>query len=135
MEHTIALKNTIEEITRLHTFVEEVGEAYALPMKVVVNLNLALEEAVTNIIMYAYPPEQTAQIYLTAKEQEGRLVFILTDSGQPFDPTQVPDADISQAADARKIGGLGIFLTRKIMNEVKYERIDEKNVLTLEKEL
>lgn len=135
MEHTIALKNTIEEITRLHTFVEEVGETYELPMKVVMNLNLALEEAVTNIIMYAYPPKQTAQIYLTAKEQDGRLVFILTDSGQPFDPTQVPDADVTQAADDRKIGGLGIFLIRKIMNEVKYERIDEKNVLTLEKEL
>ena len=135
MELTLALKNNIDEINRLHTFIEEVGEAFELPMKVVLNLNLVLEEAVTNVIMYAYPQEQNENIYLTAKKQDDRLVFVLTDSGIAFDPTQAPDADITLSADDRKIGGLGIFLIRKIMNEVKYERIDDKNVLTLEKEL
>ena len=135
MELTLALKNNIDEINRLHTFIEEVGEAFELPMKVVLNLNLVLEEAVTNVIMYAYPQEHNEHIYLTAKKQDDRLVFVLTDSGIAFDPTQTPDADISLSADDRKIGGLGIFLIRKIMNEVKYERIDDKNVLTLEKEL
>lgn len=135
MELTLALKNNIDEINRLHTFIEEVGEAFELPMKVVLNLNLVLEEAVTNVIMYAYPQEQNEHIYLTAKKQDDRLVFVLTDSGIAFDPTQTPDADITLSADERQIGGLGIFLIRKIMNEVKYERIDDKNVLTLEKEL
>lgn len=135
MELTLALKNNIDEINRLHTFIEEVGETFELPMKVVLNLNLVLEEAVTNVIMYAYPQEQNEHIYLTAKKQDDRLVFVLTDSGKAFDPTQTPDADITLSADERQIGGLGIFLIRKIMNEVKYERIDDKNVLTLEKEL
>ena len=135
MELTLALKNNIDEINRLHTFIEEVGEAFELPMKVVLNLNLVLEEAVTNVIMYAYPQEQNEHIYLTAKKQDDRLVFVLTDSGIAFDPTQTPDADITLSADERQIGGLGIFLIRKIMNEVKYERIDDKNVLTLETEL
>ena len=135
MELTLALKNNIEEINRLHTFIEQVGETFSLPMKVVMNLNLVLEEAVTNVIMYAYPKEEHEYIHLTAKEQEGKLIFILTDSGKAFDPTQAPDADITLSADDRQIGGLGIFLIRKIMNEVKYERIDGKNVLTLEKEL
>ena len=135
MELTLALKNNIEEINRLHTFIEEVGEMVALPMKTVMNLNLVLEEAVTNVILYAYPKEEHEYIHLTAKEQEGKLIFILTDSGKAFDPTQAPDADITLSADDRQIGGLGIFLIRKIMNEVKYERIDGKNVLTLEKEL
>jgi anti-sigma regulatory factor (Ser/Thr protein kinase) len=135
MELTLALKNNIDEINRLHTFIEEVGETFELPMKVVLNLNLVLEEAVTNVIMYAYPQEQNEHIYLTAKKQDDRLVFVLTDSGIAFDPTQTPDADITLCADERQIGGLGIFLIRKIMNEVKYERIDDKNVLTLEKEL
>ncbi|MBR5855583.1 MAG: ATP-binding protein [Paludibacteraceae bacterium] len=135
MELTLALKNNIDEINRLHTFIEEVGEVFALPMKTVMNLNLVLEEAVTNVIMYAYPKEEHEYIHLTAKEQEGKLIFILTDSGKAFDPTQAPDADITLSADDRQIGGLGIFLIRKIMNEVKYERIDGKNVLTLEKEL
>ena len=135
MELTLALKNNIDEINRLHSFIEEVGETFALPMKTVMNLNLVLEEAVTNVIMYAYPKEEHEYIHLTAKEQEGKLIFILTDSGKAFDPTQAPDADITLSADDRQIGGLGIFLIRKIMNEVKYERIDGKNVLTLEKEL
>ena len=135
MELTLALKNNIDEINRLHTFIEEVGETFELPIKVVLNLNLVLEEAVTNVIMYAYPQEQNEHIYLTAKKQDDRLVFVLTDSGIAFDPTQTPDADITLSADERQIGGLGIFLIRKIMNEVKYERIDDKNVLTLEKEL
>ena len=135
MELTLALKNNIDEINRLHTFIEEVGEAFELPMKVVLNLHLVLEEAVTNVIMYAYPQEQNEHIYLTAKKQDDRLVFVLTDSGIAFDPTQTPDADITLSANERQIGGLGIFLIRKIMNEVKYERIDDKNVLTLEKEL
>jgi anti-sigma regulatory factor (Ser/Thr protein kinase) len=135
MELTLALKNNIDEINRLHTFIEEVGETFELPMKVVQNLDLVLEEAVTNVIMYAYPQEQNEHIYLTAKKQDDRLVFVLTDSGIAFDPTQTPDADITLSADERQIGGLGIFLIRKIMNEVKYERIDDKNVLTLEKEL
>lgn len=135
MELTLALKNNIDEINRLHSFIEEVGETFALPMKTVMNLNLVLEEAVTNVIMYAYPKEEHEYIHLTAKEQEGKLIFILTDSGKAFDPTQAPDADITLSADDRQIGGLGIFLIRKIMNEVKYERIDGKNVLTLEKKL
>ncbi len=135
MEYTITLRNTTDEITRLQAFVEEVGEAFELPIKVVMNLTLVLEEAVTNVIMYAYPKGENEHIYLTAKKQDGKLVFVLTDSGKAFDPTQTPEADISLSADERQIGGLGIFLIRKIMNEVKYERIDDKNVLTLEKEL
>ena len=66
------------------------------------------------------------------------LVFaalVLTDTGKEFDPTMAPEADITLSADERKIGGLGIFLIRQIMNEVKYERIEGKNVLTLEKRL
>lgn len=66
------------------------------------------------------------------------LVFaalVLADTGKEFDPTMAPEADITLSADERKIGGLGIFLIRQIMNEVKYERIEGKNVLTLEKRL
>ena len=99
------------------------------------NLNLVLEEAVVNIINYAYPKEEHQSIYLSASLHEGSVIFVLTDTGKEFDPTMVPDADISLSAEDRQIGGLGIFLIRQIMNEVKYERIEGKNVLTLEKKL
>ena len=63
------------------------------------------------------------------------IVLVLTDTGKEFDPTLAPNVDITLSAEEREIGGLGIFLIRQIMNEVRYERIDGKNVLTLEKRL
>ena len=91
--------------------------------------------AVVNIIHYAYPKEEHQYIYLSAHVHEGSIVFVLTDTGKEFDPTLAPEADITLSADEREIGGLGIFLIRQIMNEVRYERIDGKNILTLEKRL
>ena len=135
MELNITFKNDIEEISRLAGFIDEVAEKFSLPMDLVFSLNLVLEEAVTNVIMYAYPKEEHEFIYLSADIKDGSLVFVLTDSGKEFDPTLIPDADITLSAEDRQIGGLGIFLIRQIMNEVKYERIDNKNVLTLEKKL
>ena len=135
MALNITFKNDITEISRLAGFIDQVAEKFSLPMDMVFSLNLVLEEAVTNVIMYAYPKEEHEFIYLSADIQDGSLVFVLTDSGKEFDPTLMPDADITLSAEDRQIGGLGIFLIRQIMNEVKYERIDNKNVLTLEKKL
>ena len=135
MEKSITLANDIAEISRLATFIEEVGEAFELTPDVIFNLNLVIEEAVVNVINYAYPKEEHQSIYLSANLHEDSIVFVLTDTGKEFDPTQAPEADITLSAEERPIGGLGIFLIRQIMNEVKYQRIDGKNVLTLEKRL
>ena len=135
MEKSITLANDIAEISRLSTFIEEVGEAFELTPDVIFNLNLVIEEAVVNVINYAYPKEEHQSIYLSANLHNGSIVFVLTDTGKEFDPTQAPEADITLSAEERPIGGLGIFLIRQIMNEVKYQRIDGKNVLTLEKKL
>ena len=135
MEKTIILANDINEICRLNQFVDELGEEFSLAPDIVFNLNLVLEEAVVNIINYAYPKEEHETIYLSAKLLEGSIVLVLTDTGKEFDPTLVPEADITLSAEEREIGGLGIFLIRQIMNEVKYERIEGKNVLTMEKKL
>lgn len=135
MEKSIILANDIAEISKLAQFIEEIGDAFSLSPDVVFNLNLVLEEAVVNVINYAYPKEEHQSIYLSAKLLEDSIVFVLTDTGLEFDPTKAPDADITLSADDRPIGGLGIFLIRQIMNQVKYERIDGKNVLTLEKRL
>ncbi len=135
MEKSIILANDISEIGKLNEFIEEIGNELSLSPEVVFNLNLVLEEAVVNIINYAYPKEEHQFIYLSAKLHEGSIVLVLTDTGKEFDPTMAPEADITLSADEREIGGLGIFLIRQIMNEVKYERIEGKNVLTLEKKL
>lgn len=135
MERSITLANDIAEISKLATFIEEIGEAFELTPDVIFNLNLVIEEAVVNVINYAYPKEEHQSIYLSANLHEDSIVFVLTDTGKEFDPTQAPEADITLSAEERPIGGLGIFLIRQIMNEVKYQRIDGKNVLTLEKKL
>lgn len=135
MEKSIVLANDISEISRLYEFIEELGNDFSLSPDIVFNLNLVLEEAVVNIINYAYPKEEHESIYLSARMHEGSIVLVLTDTGKEFDPTAAPEADVTLSADERQIGGLGIFLIRQIMNEVKYERIEGKNVLTLEKKL
>ena len=135
MEKSIVLANEISEISRLGDFIEDMGNEFSLAPDVIFNLNLVLEEAVVNIINYAYPKEEHEFIYLSAKMHEGSIVIVLTDTGKEFDPTMAPEADVTLSADDRQIGGLGIFLIRQIMNEVRYERIDGKNILTLEKKL
>lgn len=135
MTKQLILKNDISEIKRLAAFIDEIAEELSLPMDLVFNLNLVLEEAVSNVILYAYPKRIANDISLTANLSANNLVFTLTDSGEPFDPTQAPDADISLSAEERQIGGLGIFLIRNIMNKVEYQRIDGKNVFTLVKDL
>ena len=135
MEKSIILANDISEISRLYEFIEELGNDFSLSPDIVFNLNLVLEEAVVNIINYAYPKEEHESIYLSARMHEGSIILVLTDTGKEFDPTAAPEADVTLSADERQIGGLGIFLIRQFMNEVKYESIEGKNVLTLEKKL
>lgn len=135
MEKKLVIKNEISEIAKLNLFVEELSEELDLSPELTFNLNLVLEEAVVNVINYAYPKNESQEISLSAQKIDDNLYFVLTDSGKEFDPTQVPDADISLSAEDRQIGGLGIFLIRQIMNKVEYQRIDGKNVLTLKKQL
>ena len=102
-------------------------------------VNLALEETVTNVMMYAYPGRNDGQVfveYLKAQDEKGeRMIFTISDSGIAFDPTKKEEADITLSAEERAIGGLGIHLVRKLMDEITYERIDGKNILTLVKSL
>ena len=135
MEKSIILANEISEIARLNGFIEDIASEFSLSPDVVFNLNLVLEEAVANIINYAYPKDEHESIYLSARMHEDSIVLVLTDTGKEFDPTMAPEVDVTLSAEERQIGGLGIFLIRQIMNEVRYERIDGKNVLTLGKKL
>ena len=135
MEKKLILQNEVAEISKLAIFIEELGEEFGLSPELVFNLNLVLEEAVSNVILYAYPKEEHQTISLIARKKDNQLIFVLTDSGKEFDPTQAPDADITLSAEDRPIGGLGIFLIRQIMNTVEYQRIEGKNILTLGKEL
>lgn len=134
-ERHLELHNDIKQISLLAEFIETIAEEKQLDETLAMNLNLALEEAVTNVILYAYPKDTDGRVDVDAILKEHSLEFIITDSGVPFDPTAAPEADITLSADERPIGGLGIYMVRKLMDEVRYQRVDNKNVLTMIKNI
>ena len=104
-------------------------------MATTMKLNLAIEEAVVNVMNYAYPQDTVGDINIEAKGDDNQLEFIISDTGTPFDPTAKAEVDTTLSAEERPIGGLGIHLVRQIMDGVTYERKDNKNILTLKKKL
>ena len=127
----LVMRNDTADILLMAEFIDGVCEKYQLPMDIGFSLNLAVEEAVANVMKYAYPEGEVHDIVLSVKLTDNRLMFKLIDTGKPFDPTIVPDADVNLSAEERQIGGLGIFLVRQIMDSVEYRRIDGKNILTM----
>ncbi|MBO7479547.1 MAG: SpoIIE family protein phosphatase [Bacteroidales bacterium] len=130
-ERHLILHNDIQQIPQLASFVETIAAEMKIEQNMAMGLNLALEEAVTNVILYAYPPGSDGLVDIEAIMRKGQLDFIITDSGVPFDPTQKPEVDITASLDERPIGGLGIHLVRQLMDSVSYRREDGKNILTL----
>lgn len=131
----IVMRNDISEIERMAAFLNDLGDKLNIAPDVMFNIHLALEEAVTNVIMYAYPPGEENELVLIVSHIDNRLIFKIIDSGKAFDPTQQPDADVTLSLEERPIGGLGIFLIRRIMQAVEYRREDGKNILTMAKVL
>ena len=131
---TLTLINKVSEITRLNAFVKSATSALNMENALANQIKLAVEEAVTNVIDYAYPNDTEGNIGITIEADESRIRFILTDSGAEFDPTSVSKADTTLSVDERPIGGLGVFLVRNLMDSINYERTNGKNVLRMEKQ-
>ncbi len=136
-EKELTITNKLADIDKLPAFVEEIGEALLLPMSLQNRMTLALEEAMVNCVKYAYPEGTEGSISLTAcwDEENHVLTYTLKDQGTPFNPTAKPDADITQKLDDRPIGGLGILLTRRIMDNVSYRHDGTSNILIMEKKI
>jgi sigma-B regulation protein RsbU (phosphoserine phosphatase) len=133
MQHSITLTNDIQQVPQLADFVDMVCEEVGMDMAVAIQMNLAMEEAVVNVMSYAYPADTVGDVTIEAVTIADQLQFTITDSGIPFDPTAKAEVDTTLSAEERPIGGLGIHLVRQLMDSINYERIDGKNVLTLRK--
>lgn len=134
--YQLKLRNNLSEIPKIETFVNEVASVAGIKDHLTTSsINLALEEAITNVIMYAYPSGIDGPVYLEAVISEGKATFILSDTGKPFDPTKAEEVDVTLAAEDRPIGGLGIHLVRTIMDNVSYEYLSGKNILMMTKNL
>ena len=135
MKKEIKIKNQVGELEKVNAFNEEIGEELQLDMELLMNLNLVMEEMVSNVIFYAYPEGKTADIELTAECTGHTLTFVLSDKGREFDPTMKEDIDTATDPADRELGGLGIYIVKNIMNEVTYQRLEGKNLLTMKKDL
>lgn len=132
----LVLMNKVSELDKIARELESRAESWELPPKMVMEVNLALEELFTNVVFYAYDDDDHHQVLLDIDLVPGKLLrVILTDDGKPFNLLERADADhIDKPAEERPIGGLGIHFIRQLMTRVEYRRVDNKNIVTLEKE-
>ena len=135
VSRSITLPNDVAEVPVLAEFVEGICEEVGMDMPTMMQLNLAIEEAVVNVMDYAYPAGEEGEVVVDAVVNDGQLQIVIKDQGTPFDPTAKGEVDTTLSAEERKIGGLGIHLIRTIMDTVSYERVGDSNVLTLTKKI
>lgn len=124
----------IEKMDTVMQFVDQHLEAAHCSEKVIGQVELAVEEIYTNITNYAYHPEHgTARIRCEIKGEPLQIIIDFFDEGKPYNPLEREMPDVNAGIDEREIGGLGIFLVRKMMDEVEYQFVDGKNILTIRK--
>lgn len=132
----LTLQASLEKLDEVLAFVEESLEKNECPMKVLMQVQIAVEEIFVNIAHYAYDSEQgmvTIRVEVGGDPLQVIITFI--DQGIPYDPLKKEDPDVTLSAEERKIGGLGIFMVKKSMDDVKYEYTDGKNILTICKKI
>jgi len=135
LHRQISIGNKIIDLKILPEFIESIADEVNLDSQMAMNLNLALDEVVTNAVMYAYPKGMNGTIDIECLVGHQRIKFIIKDNGVAFDPTTVKEPDLTSSVEERKIGGLGIYLVRKLMDSVNYERVNGQNILTLRKKI
>jgi Anti-sigma regulatory factor (Ser/Thr protein kinase) len=135
LEKNITIINQVEQLEELAGILETVSEEWDIPMKVSLNLNLVLEELITNIIFYGYDDKNEHRIFIRLYKKDNEIEIQIEDDGKEFNPLLVAEPDIDESIENRKIGGLGIHFVRKIMDGMNYRRSDDKNILTLTKNI
>ena len=131
----IVLKNTAEERQKVVAALEQFRSENALPPKAIQAADLVLEEHLTNILNHGYADGFVHEIIVRLAADKQWLEIEIEDDGQPFDPTARPEVDLSVPLEQRPIGGLGVHLMRRFIDELEYRRIANKNVLRMRKRL
>ncbi|MFH1227082.1 MAG: ATP-binding protein, partial [Planctomycetota bacterium] len=122
----------LENLEKMFAFIREAAARQGFAPEMIDKIQLACEEALVNVINYAYPGKD-GELEITYFNSENFLEIGINDSGVPFNPFSLPDPDILAPIDARRIGGLGIFMIKKIMDEARYKREKGRNMLVLVK--
>ena len=127
------LKNALTELSSLFERIERFGKSVGLPKKQVFQINLALDELFTNIVSYGYTDSNSHWIDFRLSYKNDAIVICIEDSGIPFDPVAAPTSGSAAPLEKCKIGGLGLHIVKKMMDDIAYERRGEKNVITITK--
>ena len=130
----ITLEAAINNIRKVTDWVDAELESLGCPPKTMMQIDVAIDELFTNIASYAYP-QGTGAAVIRFEHGDGMVSITFEDEGIPYDPLQKSDPDVTLSADERDIGGLGVFLAKKVMDDVAYEYRGGQNILTLIKNL
>jgi anti-sigma regulatory factor (Ser/Thr protein kinase) len=130
---TVLFKNQLAEIERLEQVLNDFAQRQQWAPQFLFEVNVALEELLTNVISYAYDDDKEHEIILRLLFTDGEMTAELEDDGRPFNPLDRPEPDTSLPVEDRPIGGLGIYLARKFMSDVAYHREQDRNRLVLKK--
>lgn len=129
------LANSLSAVPVLLDQLDEALLAMDVPDADAFQIKLALEELATNAINYGFDEGQTSELEITLQRQDEELYCELRDHGRVFNPLEVVEPDVTLDVDHRKVGGLGVFLVRRVMDDVSYERAGNMNVMRLRKTL
>lgn len=132
---TFSLANSLSELDRLNAQLEEIGKAWKLSPKLILQLNLALDELFTNVVNYGLDTDSQQRVVFTILYRNDVLEIVMSDAGKAFDPTEPADPDFDIPLEDKEIGGLGIFLVRKCCDTISYIRENGKNIVTLTKKI
>lgn len=130
----LVIKNDLSEIEALSRFVKAFAQEHHLAPKLTFEINLALEELVTNVISYGYEDQDEHEIRLTLHIENGRLRAEIEDDGRPFNPVEAEPPDLDIPLEKRPVGGLGIHLVKNMFDALQYQRENGRNHLILNKE-
>ena len=122
------LKNALTELDSLFEHIERFGRTAGLPKKQIFQINLALDELFTNIVSYGFPDSNSHWINFRLHLENNEVVIRIEDNGIPFDPVAAPTAGSTPPLEKCKIGGLGLHIVKKMMDEIAYERRGDKNI-------
>lgn len=132
----LTLDATVENIETVTAFVDEQLEALDCPMKTQMQIDIAVDELFGNIAHYAYQPNVgTATVQVEVMEEQSAVVITFIDNGKPYNPLSQEDPDTALSAEEREIGGLGIFMVKKTMDEIFYEYKNGQNILKIKKSI
>lgn len=127
---------TVENIEKVTAFVDEQLEQLNCPLKAQMQIDIAIDELFGNIAHYAYSPKTgPATVHIDVLEDPLSVVVTFIDNGKAYDPLARKDPDVGLTAEEREIGGLGIYMVKKSMDEISYEYKDGQNILRIKKKI